>query len=158
MRNPSSPAGVRKIFQKGQQGRRSKCLVWHSPSSLPRVCERQRALAGSRVGCTNDWETPAVVGGCRGPWAWEHAPSHFGTPLHRRATCAAKVAQVLEVRDGIHNHVNYSHCSTIGNRQGCMFQGVRLCAAASPSRRLAAARAVCPRGRHGGGVAPFSPA
>lgn len=114
VRSALSPAGVWKIFQKGQQKRKSKCLVWHSHNLVPRVCEGQCAQAGSRVGCSNYWKMPAVVGRVQGSLG-KHAWSHFGTPLHRRTGLhvegldSAKVAWILQSRNGIHNHINYSH-------------------------------------------------
>lgn len=69
------------------------------------------ALTAGR--CLQWWE------GCKGPWAWEHSLSHFGMPLHRKTGFhverldSAKVAQVLEGKDGVHNHINYSHCNII---------------------------------------------
>lgn len=119
-RNPSTPAGVQKIFQKGQQWRRSKYLVRHSPTLLP------KRSAGGNVLCLGaEWGAPGAGrclqwwGRCWGPWAWDHALSQSGTRLHRRTGLhaerldSAKVACILEATVSIYNHFNYSHCNII---------------------------------------------
>lgn len=66
--------------------------------------------------CLQWWEEGGEHGGL---WAWEQALLHFGTPLHRRTELhlerldSAKMARDLEIRGGIHDHINYSHCNVI---------------------------------------------